>query len=499
MNVTLTHATQQAESLIVEMARVSNPDNAKNSDTAPKLLRYLIKHKHWSPFEMASMCVKIETERDIAAQILRHRSFSFQEFCLAGNSRITVKAPGGAVQRIPISELYQLWQSKRFKARLARAYDCTVGRFIEVPILSVYASGLKPVYEFTIKATSSVKTISCTREHRVLTKESGFVSFGEAFDKKLTVALNGVNAEPLLYQQKEIIETNAWMGSDRFAKEYNIAAVTARKWFRRHNIKPENPRNWPASKINLNFEGKLTSFMKWARLKLLVDYCQKCGHDGSAHRLELSHIFAHDLNVALAFDPSNLQTLCSSCHRDYDQKVQGKRYGWTLGMTAKWGKITNQYFLGIQETYDIEMDHPTHNFVADGVVVHNSQRYAKTSPAEMIQVRRQDEKNRQNSIDDFSADEKEWAAAKTAVVIANSYLVYEELLELGVAKECARRVLPLCTPTTLYMHGNLRSWIHYIDLRTEKGTQLEHRDIANKCKEIFTKKFPSIAHAAFEE
>ena len=208
MNVTLTHATQQAESLIVEMARVSNPDNAKNSDTAPKLLRYLIKHKHWSPFEMASMCVKIETERDIAAQILRHRSFSFQEF---------------------------------------------------------------------------------------------------------------------------------------------------------------------------------------------------------------------------------------------------------------------------------------------------SQRYAKTSPAEIIQVRRQDEKNRQNSIDDFSADEKEWATAKTAVVIANSYLVYEELLELGVAKECARRVLPLCTPTTLYMHGNLRSWIHYIDLRTEKGTQLEHRDIANKCKEIFTKEFPSIAHAAFEE
>jgi thymidylate synthase (FAD) len=207
MNVTLTHATQHAEGLIVEMARVSNPDNAKNSETAPKLLRYLIKHKHWSPFEMAGMCLKIETERDIAAQIIRHKSFSYQEYSL---------------------------------------------------------------------------------------------------------------------------------------------------------------------------------------------------------------------------------------------------------------------------------------------------RYAKTSPAEIINVRRQDIQNRQNSIDDFSDDVKEWAAAKTAVVIANSYLVYEELLELGVAKECARRVLPLCTPTTLYMHGNLRSWIHYIDLRTEKGTQLEHRDIANKCKEIFTKEFPTIAHAAFE-
>jgi thymidylate synthase (FAD) len=207
MNVTLTHCTQKAEELIVEMARVSNPDNAKNSATAPKLLRYLIKHKHWSPFEMASMCVKIETERDISAQILRHRSFSFQEF---------------------------------------------------------------------------------------------------------------------------------------------------------------------------------------------------------------------------------------------------------------------------------------------------SQRYAKAAPAEVMQIRRQDRFNRQNSIDDFSPDIKEWAEAKTAVVIANTYVIYEELLELGVAKECARRILPVCTPTTLYMHGNLRSWIHYIDLRTEEGTQLEHRAIAYKCKEIFTKEFPSIASAAFE-
>ena len=78
--VRLVWATPNAENLIVEMARVSNPKNAKNTETAPRLLRYLIKHKHFSPFEMASMCVQIETERDIAAQILRHRSFSFQEF-----------------------------------------------------------------------------------------------------------------------------------------------------------------------------------------------------------------------------------------------------------------------------------------------------------------------------------------------------------------------------------------------------------------------------------
>ena len=78
--VSLVHCTPDAEKLIVRMARVSNPANQDNDATAPRLLRYLIKHQHWSPFEMASMCVEVATERDIAAQILRHRSFSFQEF-----------------------------------------------------------------------------------------------------------------------------------------------------------------------------------------------------------------------------------------------------------------------------------------------------------------------------------------------------------------------------------------------------------------------------------
>ena len=74
------HSTPDGDNLVAYMARVSNPSNQNNKDTAPKLIRYLIKHKHWSPFEMVSMCLKITTTRAIAAQILRHRSFSFQEF-----------------------------------------------------------------------------------------------------------------------------------------------------------------------------------------------------------------------------------------------------------------------------------------------------------------------------------------------------------------------------------------------------------------------------------
>lgn len=206
--VKLIHCTPDAEKLIVKMARVSNPQNQENWDTGPKLLGYLIKHKHWSPFEMASMCVEIQTERDIAAQILRHRSFSFQEF---------------------------------------------------------------------------------------------------------------------------------------------------------------------------------------------------------------------------------------------------------------------------------------------------SQRYAKTSPAECPHMRLQDEKNRQNSFDGLDNATQAFWANETGQVIMQSYMLYQTLLAEGVAKETARRILPLCTPTTMYMHGTLRSWLHYIEVRTDPGTQLEHRQIALQCKDIFAAEFPVIAEAAFNE
>ena len=205
--ISLVHCTPEAEKLIVRMARVSNPKNADNDETAPKLLRYLIKHQHWSPLEMASMCVKIDTERDIAAQILRHRSFSFQEF---------------------------------------------------------------------------------------------------------------------------------------------------------------------------------------------------------------------------------------------------------------------------------------------------STRYAKTGLAEIPRWRTQDEKNRQASHDDLDQDAIQQFDRQTAVLLRNIYLTYEEMLKAGVAKECARRILPLCTPTTLYMHGTLRSWIHYIQLRSANGTQLEHQEIALECRNIFTQQFPVISEATFE-
>jgi len=128
-----------------------------------------------------------------------------------------------------------------------------------------------------------------------------------------------------------------------------------------------------------------------------------------------------------------------------------------------------------------------------------SQRYADSSllgdKIPLPQLRKQDEKNRQNSTDDLDPMLVQELEVKMQKYFADGMKLYKEMLDAKVAKECARFVLPLATPTRLYMSGSVRSWIHYIELRSGHGTQKEHMDIANACKSIFTEQFPTVAEA----
>ena len=127
-----------------------------------------------------------------------------------------------------------------------------------------------------------------------------------------------------------------------------------------------------------------------------------------------------------------------------------------------------------------------------------SQRYADSTQLGIIPIpalRRQDTKNRQNSTDDLEAPLRTKYYARMLKHFEEATNIYEEMLSDGVAKECARFVLPLATPTKLYMTGSVRSWVHYIELRSGHGTQKEHMDIANECKRIFTEQFPVVAKA----
>lgn len=128
-----------------------------------------------------------------------------------------------------------------------------------------------------------------------------------------------------------------------------------------------------------------------------------------------------------------------------------------------------------------------------------SQRYADVglllSELPLPELRRQDVKNRQNSIDDLDVHIRNDLLTKISNHFDSTHALYQELLDAGVAKECARMVLPQGTQTRLYMSGSCRSWIHYIQLRSGHGTQKEHMDVANECKKIFVEQFPTISKA----
>jgi len=127
-----------------------------------------------------------------------------------------------------------------------------------------------------------------------------------------------------------------------------------------------------------------------------------------------------------------------------------------------------------------------------------SQRYADTNElgsAIVPHLRRQDLKNRQNSIDDLSPNDVGNYYRRVSQLFEDAEHLYSEMVSNGIAKECARNVLPLATQTKLYMNGTLRSWLHFIDLRTGPETQMEHRQIAEDCKKIFCNEFPVVGEA----
>ena len=128
-----------------------------------------------------------------------------------------------------------------------------------------------------------------------------------------------------------------------------------------------------------------------------------------------------------------------------------------------------------------------------------SQRYADSSmladTIPLFDLRRQDTKNRQNSIDDINPHTRQNFEMKIQKHFDDAMQLYQEMLAAGIAKECSRFVLPLAVPTRIYMSGSCRSWVHYIDLRSAHGTQKEHMDIAEACKKVFVEQFPTVAEA----
>jgi thymidylate synthase (FAD) len=321
-------------------------------------------------------------------------------------------------------------------------------------------------------------------------------------------------------------------GVSRIAEEAGVSYHTIRKWLKKHNLtfsreevskyttvwnkglpKEKQPmfgkvmseetrekmsksaRSGEDSNLyidgrskNRSWNQKVWDWQFTQKRKLQIEtgkYCKSCGE---TENLEIDHKLPKNQHPELAFDYNNLQFLCKPCHREKT----------TLeNQTVTWSKIKSITYIGEEQTYDMEVDHESHNYVANGIITHNSQRYAEVQECETYSARRQDEKNRQNSIDDLENEAKTWFDVAQQRVHDEAQKLYNETLELGIAKEQARFLLPMSASTTLYMTGSVRSWIHYLKTRLANGTQQEHIEIAEQIAEIFKEQFPNVYKAAF--
>lgn len=560
-NSELQESLKTQEGLMIYAARVSSPnqENPKYS----KLLKHCMEHGHWSIFEMADVTFEVETSRGISPQILRHRSFSFQEFCMSGKTEVYFDLPSKVKQnkrqlyKLTLEDIYKKWNEKdafhtlkrsRIKKMFVRSFDLKTKTFIHSHIKNVFKTGKKEIYEIEL---FNGKKIQCTKEHKVFTKKYGFISLEKAFglgrNKNIAfitdndfIACNGIpvyqNYEWLLNAKKKSILNKT--GLSGIAGDAGVSPHTIRKWLKKHNlsfskkevasmypvwnkgkygyswgshsektkeIMRKKARKGPSSNL---WKGGTTTERKQIQAdiqkykkSLIEDYNSKCGFCNKklSGVIDLHHIKTVCEYPELAREYKNLMPVHDSCH-DKHHKIFGnhKKYrenskGNTL--TVSWSKIKKVKYLGIQETYDLEIENDCHNYIANGVVVHNSQRYQglKSDGIEIYEARRQDKKNRQNSIDDLDFFTKLQFELAQKLVWNISYRLYDYFLKHKVAKECARFLLPLNTKTRLYMKGSVRSWIHYFDVRCDPATQKEHREIALALRKEFCKKFPTIA------
>lgn len=528
---------EDANDLIVYCARVSNPSNQDNFATGDGLLRYCMKKKHVSIFNMANVVIEVNVPRDISRQILRHVSMNFQEFCVAEGTRIRTKTGS-----IPIEKLFNRFKSPQYSRASnwsVRVYDQTSKNFRYAKIKEVFDTGVKPVYRMRL---DNGKEIVSTKDHKFFTPE-GFKRL-EDIQVGDFIGTNG----SALYQNKEWLENTKTfcveqgLGLSGIANLAGVSKHTIRKWLKAHKLqftKKEVASYCPIwnkgiEKSRQPMNGKFMSmetralmrqsskkgvasnlytgansetwrhyvarFCKGYHTELLQEQEGKCALTGKTITRETSEI-DHILPVAthpwLAFEKSNLQVLSVEAHQ---RKTASDRE--TIRQTVRYSAVSEIKYEGETQTYDLEVDHVDHNYVANGILTHNSQRYANVNELGFVtrEARKQHPTNRQMSIPLTECPEDvllamRWAKAQKEVQdLVTKH--YNWAIGNGIAKECARVILPEGnTMSRMYINATLRDWFFYCAVRLMDGVQQEHIDVANQCYELLVPRFPWFADA----
>jgi len=202
------------------------------------------------------------------------------------------------------------------------------------------------------------------------------------------------------------------------------------------------------------------------------------------------------MNVRLIHITPNSERLIAYCARVSSPNQDNSEYEKLINYCIK------HKHWSIFEMANLCIEIKTSRAIAQQILRHKSfsfqefsQRFSDNLDFEFYEARKQDTKNRQGGTKSVNDETDKWFLEAQERVVHQSINLYHQAIEKGIARECARFLLPLSTITKIYMNGSVRSWVHYILLRTEENTQKEHRNIANDCKRIFVEQLPTISKA----
>ena len=411
---------------------------SKRSETREqreKFLKNLIAVDHGSIIEHGSLSFLITTDRACANQIVRHRMASY---CLSGDTVVYADMTNRTVKKRTIEEIYNM-DRQYLKQLYVRSANLKTKELINNRINNIYKTGKKEVYLVKTKLGYEIKS---TLEHRFYT-DNGWKKLKDIKVGDLVYA----NSEPA-YKNKE------WL-----KQKYNIENLdqgeigvlcgvtnhTIEEWVRKFGLQKSN------SEWNIGREPHKKGI------------CSICGKKGET---EIHHIDKNPRNN----NKDNLIELCIKCHN--------AEHNGAVVKVIRLDEIKSIEFAGIEETYDIEMRAPHHNFVANGFIVHNSQessRYIDLSDLEIVL---------DQSYTEEEKDSIKWVCEDLA-------RIYEDLGgDKKSTRDKARAVLPQCTATRLYMTMNFRELRHFLKLRLDKAAHQSIREVAYQILKIMKEEYP---------
>ena len=463
-------------------------ENKISEGSAEKLVRNMVKLGHGAMLEFADVTFHIVTDRATLAQITRHRIASYavesQRYCLAGDTKLKTS---DYHNKLTIEELYNnvinshngAWKRMRIEQ-----LDEDTGALVYSGVKNVFYNGIKPAYKLKTKLGYE---IVCTNEHEIYTP-NGYKQLKELCVGD-TIYINGTDVSEPLYKNKtwlyyQSVTLNKCYAD--IAREFNYKVSTVKSWAKKFNLPKKGMGNhkhmipWNKglderdSRVKrqadalrkyhhngLNDTGikKLNNNVKYR--KFIGDKCELCGSDSE---LIVHHIDGNRNNN----DKNNFITLCNRCHMQLHHK--------NLSILCN-DTITSIEPVGLQKVYDIEMNSTNHNFVANGIIVHN------------CTYNRDKFGNNVRFIIPAGLDtETNFGSWKASCQLAEKE--YFNLIECGEKAETARSVLPNCVATSIYMKMNMRSLRNFLQLRLSNHAQADIRDIANKMYNIVKEKYP---------